>query len=196
MGSTEKTLVELERQVKELLTPERFEHTVGVRDTSVMLARMHGADTDRAAIGALLHDIARDLPSEELFRIIEEHDPGVLFNVHERRNPVLLHAAAGAILARTRFHIRDEEILRCIERHTAGAPGMGLLERIIFVADFIEPGRDMEGVKEARDLATSDLSAAMLCVLKSILYYLLREDRYIITDAIEAYNEILSLRGD
>jgi len=143
---------------------------------------------------SLLHDIARDLPDHELFRIIREEEPKRVFSEVERSRPVLLHGLAGSLIARREFHVQDAEVLRSIERHTTGAAGMSLLERIVFVADYIEPGRSMEGVREARVLAGSDLKGAMLVILKSVFRYLLDKNRVIATDGVEAYNQIIAGR--
>jgi len=187
---------EIESHLKEQLTPKRYEHTIGVRDTALKLAEHYGCDKDKAVTAALLHDVARDLQNDELFQLIKQYDPGAVFSDQELENPVLLHGRAGAVVARTRFSVGDREILRSIELHTAGAPGMTLLERIIFVADFIEPGRSMKGVREARRLAYLDLDGAMLSILKSIFRYLLEETRCILPEAVEAYNELIMKRGE
>jgi predicted HD superfamily hydrolase involved in NAD metabolism len=143
---------------------------------------------------ALLHDVARDLPAHELFRIIGEEEPKRVFTDLERRRPVLLHGLAGSIIARNRFCIRDTEVLRSIHHHTTGAAGMTLLEQIIFVADYIEPGRSMESVREVREMAGRDLEGAMLVILKSVFRYLLGRNQAIATEGVEAYNEIIAGR--
>lgn len=191
--------------VRQLITPERYRHTIGVRDTAVGLAERYGCSTEKAEIAALLHDVARDLPEGELLRIAEgriaegriagggEGDAPVPRELLYQ--PIVLHARVGAIIARTRFGIRDPEILRSIEVHTTAAAGMGLLDRIIFVADYVEPGRTMEDVDAVRALVEYDLDGAVLLVLKSVFRFLLEAERYIISDSIEAYNEIILRRG-
>jgi predicted HD superfamily hydrolase involved in NAD metabolism len=183
--------VEIQNRVRELLSRERYEHTLGVCDTAESLAGQYGCDVGKVAKTALLHDIARDFSQDEMQRVIRQDEPDAVFSETFQHEPLLLHARAGAAVARNQFGIDDREILRGIELHTTGGPGMGLLERIIFVADFIEPGRTMSSVKRARQLARENLETAMLYILKLVLNYLLDGERCILTDSIDAYNEII-----
>ncbi len=200
MGCTDskgnRSRAEIESRIRELLSRERYAHTLGVRDTAGNLARKYGCDVGKAELAALLHDIARDFSHDEIIDIIREDEPDTVFSPYVLHEPLLLHARAGAVLAKNRFGIDDGEILRSIEYHTAGGPGMGLLDRIIYVADFIEPGRTMRGVRKARRLARKNLDDAMLYILKLVIHYLLARGRCIITDSIEAYNELIKSRDD
>ena len=194
MTCTHLTTDEIQARVRQRLTPKRYRHSLGVRDCALELAARYGCEEHRVTVASLLHDIARDLPDHELFRIIREEEPKRVFSEVERSRPVLLHGLAGSLIARREFHVQDAEVLRSIERHTTGAAGMSLLERIVFVADYIEPGRSMEGVREARALAGSDLEGAMLVILKSVFRYLLDKNRVIAADGVEAYNQIIAGR--
>lgn len=190
MDSTD-SKAEIQKRVRELLSRERYEHTLGVCDTAESLARQYGCDVGKAAKSALLHDIARDFSQDDMRCLIRQDEPDAVFSETFLHEPLLLHARAGAVVARNQFGIDDRDILRGIELHTTGGPGMGLLERIIFVADFIEPGRTMRGVKKAGQLARENLDAAMLYILKLVLNYLLDGERCILTESIDAYNEII-----
>ena len=190
MGFTEKK-VEIQKKVKRLLSRERYMHSLGVCQSAQDLALRYGCNVGKAAISALLHDIARDFSVDEMKAAILQEDPDVQFPRQMLVEPVLLHAHAGAAVARNQFGVTDNEILRGIALHTTGGPGMGLLERIVFVADFIEPGRRMHGVEEARKLAAENLDAAMLYILKLVLTYLLDQDKCILSDSIDAYNDII-----
>ncbi len=190
MGSTENK-AEIQKKVKELLSRERYEHTLGVCHTAESLATQYGCNIEKVEIAALLHDIARDFSKEEMQHVILQDDPNAHFSEQMLNEPVLLHAHAGAAVAKNQFGIKDREILRSIALHTTGGPGMGLLERIVFVADFIEPGRAMRGVREARKLAWKSLDTAMLHILKLVLAYLLDRERSIQGDSIDAYNDII-----
>jgi predicted HD superfamily hydrolase involved in NAD metabolism len=194
MTCTHLTTDEIQERVKQRLTPKRYRHSLGVRDCALELAARYGCEEHQVIVASLLHDIARDLPDHELFRIIREEEPTRGFTELERRRPVLLHGLAGSLIARREFHVQDVGVLRSIEHHTTGAAGMSLLERIVFVADYIEPGRSMEGVREARALAGSDLEGAELVILKSVFKYLLGKNRIIAADGVEAYNEIIAGR--
>ena len=190
MDFTENKAV-IQKKLQELLSRERYEHTLGVCQTAESLARRYGCNVEKAEIAALLHDIARDFSSEEMQSVILQDDPNAHISELILKKPVLLHARAGAAVARNRFGIQDNEILRGIALHTTGGPGMGLLEQVVFVADFIEPGRTMRGVEEARELAQESLDTAMLYILKVVLAYLLARERCILNDSIDAYNDIV-----
>ena len=139
-----------------MLTKHRFRHTLGVRDESERLARIHGLDAAAARVAGLLHDAAKCLPEAEQRRLAE----GVA-DAEEMANPQLLHAPAGMVVARETFGVRDAEILEAIRCHTLGGPEMTGLMLAVFVADFTEPGReDFPGLSEARALAGTDLRAA------------------------------------
>jgi len=147
---------EAERALREMLTPSRFSHTLGVRETAERLAAIHGLDGAAARIAGLLHDAAKCAPYIEQLRLAQGGADGL-----ERADPKLVHAPAGMAVARDRFGVRDPEILEAIRNHTLGRRGMSGLELAIYVADFIEPERDgFPGLDGVRALAEADLGAA------------------------------------
>lgn len=161
----------LREDMKKALDDERYEHTVGVAYTACALAMRHGVDIDKAYIAGMLHDSAKCLSHEERLKICEENHLPV--SDVERENPSLLHARVGAHIARTRYGIQDADILNAICYHTTGRPGMGILEQIIYLADFIEPNRrQLRRMEEIRHLAFWDLEMAILLVTENILEYL------------------------
>jgi predicted HD superfamily hydrolase involved in NAD metabolism len=186
--------VDINQRVRKFLSPQRWEHTVGVRDTAVNLAERYGCDVEKAEIAALLHDIARDLSVDRMVKILKGFNPEKKLPKKYLHEPLVLHGQAGRVIAERQFGIRDAGILRSIELHTTGGPSMGLLDRVLFVADYIEPGRTMRGVKTARRIAFRNLEEAMIYILKSVFRYLLAEDRLIIGDTLYAYNEIILKR--
>jgi len=184
----------MEKKLKSFITEERYIHSRGVREAAVKLAHQYGCNREKAGIAGLLHDVARDLPIERLERIVEEDDISGNYNKTGCINPILLHAPAGSIIAKKYFDINDEEILRSIELHTTGGVSMSLLDKVVFVADFIEPGRNFRGVKTARILAHRDINAAILFILKSLLQGLLQTEKPICEKTFYAYNEFV-LKG-
>ena len=147
-------------ELKRTLKPSRVEHTLGVVETAVRLARKYGAVPAKAEIAALLHDCAKYMEVKEMQKMLgavpEDTDE------QEINTPSILHAPAGAILAREKYGVRDPEILSAIRKHTIGDACMSLLDAIIYTADFIEPGREyFPGLDEARALAETDIFAAM-----------------------------------
>lgn len=135
------------------------------------LAAAHGADGERAAFAALVHDVARALPGGELVRLAE--DFGLPVSPLERANPILLHGPVGAELLARRYGVSDGEVLDAARYHTTGRPGMGLLERVLFVADKVEPGK-VRGplMGRVRELAATDLDAAM------VAFYIAQEEEH------------------
>lgn len=185
----------IERKLGEYISEKRIRHCRGVAETAVELARRWNVDCEKARLAGLLHDVAREIPREHIWKLVLEESGGdireVPCGVIASRNPVVLHAHAGMIIARDRFGVTDEEILRSISLHTTGSPVMGMLDRILFIADYIEPGRKFYGVLKARDLACRDLNEAMWYVLKYTLKELLRKRRPICDLTFLAYNQIL-----
>ncbi len=161
----------IRHKLEDELTDKRFEHTLGVAVTARMLARIHGADEEAAYVAGLLHDCAKNLSAKDRIHLCNK--AGVEITLLEIDNPELLHAKAGAILAAKEYDIKDGDILNAISSHTTGRPGMSLLEKIVFVADYIEPGRDERpGLKELRTEAFNDLNGTVLHILDTTLKYL------------------------
>lgn len=154
-----------EKRLESMLTPSRFAHSLGVRDTAVRLAQIHGADVKKAEIAGLLHDNAKNLDN-----IYDRcRDLEVDLDRYELQNPALVHAKLGAETAKCEFYITDPEILDAIRYHTVGRSGMTLLEKIIFVADLTEPGRDFPDVPPIRELSEKDLDAAVCRCIRSTI---------------------------
>lgn len=178
---------QIEKKVKECLKPKRFRHTIGVKYTSVCLAMRYGEDLEKAAIAGLLHDCAKNLSDEELLLICQEQ--GLPVSEAEERSPYLLHGKVGAWFAGTEYGITDEDVLGAITWHTTGKPEMSLLEKIVFTADYIEPGRDSApNLKQLRQLAFTDLDAAVTEILRQTLEYLRGEGKEIDPQTEFTYN--------
>ena len=154
-------LTELQRA----LSKERYRHTLGVEQTAVKLAALYGEDPEKARVAALLHDCARCLDSAEMRRLVGERvGPSAL--------RALMHAPAGAALARQKYGIEDEHILGAIRWHTTGHEGMTKLEKIVYLADFIEPNRpNHPGLQELRAEAFRDLDRAVRMAAESTMRY-------------------------
>ena len=150
---------------------KRYEHTLGVTYTAAALAMRFDCDIKKAQIAGLLHDCAKCLSDEKRLSICEKHN--ISITEVERRNPFLLHAKIGSYLAMELYGVRDKDIINAILNHTTGRPGMSKLEKIIYIADYIEPNRKQApNLREIRKLAFVDLDKALLCVLEDTLEYL------------------------
>ncbi|QGP92459.1 HD domain protein [Neomoorella glycerini] len=171
----------------------RYRHSLGVADTAAGLAVKNGVDPEQARLAGLLHDYARDLPPEKLLDLAGA--AGLITCDLERRLPVLLHGPVGALLLERELGITDKAILQAVARHTVGAPGMTTLDKIIYLADVIEPGRQFAGVQAIRKAAATDLEAALLKALEASIVYVLDKEQPLHPATVEARNYILLARG-
>ena len=176
---------DLEKAVQEKLTKKRFTHTLGVAETAVKLAKIFGESEEKAYIAAMLHDYAKCMTIEEQRKYASfECDVKVI----ESYSKELLHAFAAVHLCKTVFHITDEEILRAIKLHTTGQENMTMLDKIIFLADYIEPNRVFPGVDEAREIVFQDLNQGMLFALSKTIIYLIEKKQKVYPETLQAYN--------
>ena len=159
------------KKIEKAQDAKRFEHTLGVEYTAAALAMCYGASVEDARLAGLLHDCAKCLTDEKRLSICKKNDIPV--TEIEMRNPFLLHAKVGAFLAKEKYGVGKQDILNAILYHTTGHENMTLLEKIIFVADYIEPGRKQApNLLEIRKLAFQNLDNAMLQILEDTLKYL------------------------
>lgn len=174
--------------VKEQLTEHRYTHTIGVMETAIRLSDKYGGDTKKAETAAIFHDYAKFRPKEEMIAIIKEQNMKSDLLLY---NGELWHAPVGAYLVQKEAGINDPEILDAIRYHTSGRKGMSLLDKILFVADYIEPGRHFPGVEEARELAEKNLDDALILALKNTVVFLLKKNQAVYPDTIETYNDLV-----
>jgi predicted HD superfamily hydrolase involved in NAD metabolism len=164
------------KKVKKALDKERWEHTKGVVYTAAALAMAHGEDIDKAMMAGLLHDCAKCIPHAEKIAICKKEK--IALKQVELKNPSLIHAKLGAFLAKEKYGVRSREIRHAIRTHTTGSPKMNTLDKIIFIADYIEPGRmEAPNLDEVRPLAFTDLDLCMYRILTDTLEYLKGTDR-------------------
>ncbi len=162
---------EMREKLEKKLTKKRFEHSLGVEYVAGSLAMVHGVDVEKALTAGLLHDCAKYLTSEEKIESCRKYNLSI--SECEYNNPELLHAKLGAYFAKEKYGITDENILSAIEFHTTGKPAMNMLEKIIFVADYIEPNRKpLKDIEEIRKEAFSDIDKCIVHILKNTLSYL------------------------
>ena len=166
----------LEAVVVKLLNPNRVRHVLGCRDTAAELARVWGADETDAARAGLLHDITKALDGPLQLTLCSEY--GKVLDEFSQKNPKTLHALTGSMVAQRVFG-ENEAVVKAIESHTTGKPAMNTLEKIIYVADYMEPNRDFPGVEELRRLAYTDLDGALKLGLEMTLSMLRQQNRQI-----------------
>ena len=163
--------IKMQKKLAKYLDEDRYEHTLGVMFTCAALAMVHDCDLITAQTAGLLHDCAKCIPNDEKLRLCEEND--ILISSVERENPFLLHAKLGALLAKTEYDVTDPLILHAIKVHTTGEPDMNILDKIIYIADYIEPNRNKAAnLDRVRELAFHDLDVCMAEILHDTLVYL------------------------
>lgn len=164
-------LKKIQHNLKKNLDESRYEHTMGVRYTCAALAMCYHYDMEKAQAAGLLHDCAKCLSDKKKIKICKKNH--ITVSRAEEKSPFLLHAKVGAFLAREEYGVEDEEILSAIAYHTTGKAEMTLLEKIVYIADYIEPHRSMApNLKKIRTLAFQDLDQTMYVILKDTLDYL------------------------
>lgn len=161
----------IQEKLKLALDEPRYEHTLGVMYTAGCMAMAHGFDVKKAMLAGLLHDCAKCMTHEDRLLLCQQHNVEV--TASELENKALLHAKVGAILAKIEYDITDKDILHAIAVHTTGEPDMNMLDKIIYIADYIEPGRDKApNLELIRSLAYKDLDTCMAQILYDTLNYL------------------------
>lgn len=180
-------------EVKKVQTNKRYIHTMGVRYTAACLAMKYDYSVEDAEIAGILHDCAKCISDEEMLSKCREYN--IPIRDIEEKVPYLLHGKLGAYYANQIYHIEDQEILSAITYHTTGKPNMTLLEKIIFVADYIEPNRAMiQNLSRIRKIAFEDIDQATYMILLQTLNYL-KESKREIDDLTEEtfkfYKEVI-----
>lgn len=180
-------LVKMQKKLKKYIDEMRFHHTLGVMYTAASLAMCHGEDIERAQVAGLLHDCAKCIPNAKKLKLCAQKNISV--SEIEEKSPYLLHARIGAYIAREKYHVEDPEILSAIEFHTTGKAEMTLLEKIIFIADYIEPMRSKAAnLPEIRSLAFLDIDRAVYLTMRDTITYLEKEKSCLDNQTIVAYN--------
>lgn len=186
------TIMKYEQMISELkkrLSIKRLQHSLGVSHTAEKLARNFACNTDQARVAGLLHDLAREVPLNELLPRSQAF--GIVVSDIEEAELVLLHAPLSAKIAEAEFGVADTEILQAIILHTTGGSAMTLLDKIIYLADVIEPGRKFPGVDRIRELAYDNLDQALLAAFDQSIGYIVERKGLLHPGTIAARNEIL-----
>ena len=175
--------------VKENLKVGRYNHTLGVVNTAVELAKVFGEDQKKAEIAALCHDVAKNMDLEQLRKIIDEEN--ITLSIDEENTKEKWHSIAGPIIAKNIFKINDEEILSAMRWHTTGKENMSNLDKIVYLADLIEPSREFDGIDEIRSISYKSLDLAMIKALTHTTIYLLNKGYAVDINTIKARNYLL-----
>lgn len=165
------TREEMKVALKSKMTEKRYEHTLGVEYTCACLAMRYGIDMEKAMTAGLLHDCAKHLLPEKKLQKCKKYNLPI--QEFERKNPELLHAKLGAYFAEHKYGVKDTEVLSAITWHTTGRPAMTMLDKIVYIADYIEPNRNQApNLSVVRDLAFKNIDLCLLTILEDSLDYL------------------------
>lgn len=185
-GWTDEKIITL---IRSKLSADRFNHSLNVADSAKELALRYGSDADKAYTAGLLHDVMKNASEEEQLGVLSE--AGIELMPVERENKKLWHAIAGAAYVKFVMGIDDRDIIRAVRYHTTGRSGMSLLERIVYLADYISADRNYNGVEDMRRLCKSDSDEAILYALTFGIPDLVSKGRVIHPDSIDLYNEVI-----
>jgi predicted HD superfamily hydrolase involved in NAD metabolism len=177
--------------LKQIMSKFRVKHSIAVAEVAVYLAEKHGISIQKAYVAGILHDCAKELNFDDYKRFGINCENIVDFEFYKKNAPKILHSFASKELAKVKFGITDKEVLDAIAHHTMGRADMTVLDKIIFIADFIEPNRDFEGLEKIKEIAEADLDKAVLLVLKSKLNYMIEHDIFIAKDTILTWNAMV-----
>ncbi|OHW62515.1 putative nicotinate-nucleotide adenylyltransferase [Andreesenia angusta] len=180
----------IKRDAECYLSESRYNHTLGVMNEAIRLAERYGEDREKAAVAALLHDLGKSKRIYELLKLDCSSD--IILEENLKKNGALYHAVASRMVAERRYSISDSDILNAVRYHTTGRPNMTNLEKIVYLADYIEPGRDFPGVEEMRKISYEDLDRAMLCALENTIVHVVSNGQILHEDTVRSRNYILA----
>lgn len=176
-------------QVRAQMNEKRYQHTLGVAQSARELAEKYGADPDKAELAGYVHDYCKCWPIEKMRGYLLRYDmPREIIEGGKE----LWHAFVGAVAIQTELGITDPEVLQAVRYHTTGRVGMSLLEKVVCVADYIEPGRSFPGVEEIRQLAGQSLEKALAVALGGTISFLIEQNKQVYPLTLLAYNDLVS----
>jgi len=181
---------EIENRVKELTNEKRFKHSQGVMQVAGELAEYYGLDVQKARLAGLAHDCVKNVPCEKMFELA--HRLGCELDEVTKLETKLIHAPLGAYYAKKVFEIDDEEIFSAIYYHTTAKRNMTLFEKVIYIADVIEPNRNFDIVDQLRRLAYEDIDKAILLVIDFTVCKIIERGGMVHTNTIDARNYLIS----
>jgi len=179
----------IEDYLKTHLNVQRYEHSLRVRDTSVKMAEFYSADREKARLAGLVHDCAKDMSASQLKELVSKH--GYTIDEVCKYSSAIMHGLGGAIIAKEVMGIEDEDVLNAVTYHTTGRKGMSILEKIIYLADYIEPMRNFPMVEKLRDLSYKSLDEALLLSFNNTINYVIARGQLLHYDTIAARNYLL-----
>lgn len=175
--------------IKDRMSKKRYIHSLNVAKAGIQLAERYGGNVEKIKIAGILHDITKEMPYDEQLKIIQKS--GIILDNVQAFSPKTWHAISGSACVKTELNITDSDIFNAIRYHTSGRAGMSLLEKIIFVADFIGEERDYKGVEIMRAKAKRSLEEAMLYGVSFSIQDLTQRQCAIDRNTLDLYNELI-----
>ncbi|GBF10102.1 bis(5'-nucleosyl)-tetraphosphatase (symmetrical) YqeK [Tepidibacillus infernus] len=179
----------LKSELKQQVTAHRYIHSLGVAETGKQLAKGYGADPEKVELAGILHDFCKFWSKEELANEIRKHE--VLTNDLLDYNAELWHGPVASVIVQERFQIDDEDVIMAIRYHTSGREQMSTIEKIVCLADYIEPSRQFPGVEEIRKWAEKDLDKALLAAIDGTIQFLIKKKMKIYPLTVRARNDLI-----
>lgn len=175
-------------QVQYVITPKRFDHVLRVEQTAIEIAKSYDLDQEAVSIASLLHDFAKDMDRDRMRSLAQQFwdEPSL-----DQAGPNVWHGFAAAQIAKDSFGVRHPEILRAIAAHTIGWYQMSPIVQVVYMADYMEPGRDFDGVEQARHLVKKDLLQACRYKMKSTIEHLAHDEKPIFLPTVAIYNHFM-----
>ncbi len=177
---------DIKNMLKNMLSPKRFAHSIHVMEAARMLAEKYGEDPEKAELAGLIHDCAKDLDKSTTFTLCQKYD--IMIDDIMQKQPEILHGKVGAFLARDLFGVECPRVLDAVADHTMGRENMDKLSSIIFIADYIEAGRQYEGVDEIRKAAESSLEEAIVAGVDNTITHVLKKGGLLHPQTIQTRN--------
>ncbi len=185
---------EIKAELSKILSDKRYVHSLGVADEAKKLAGKYGVDENRAYLAGLVHDCAKEVPPHDMEGILKTKY-GVSVDSMSKLTPKILHGVLGACEAQSKFGIYDPEILDAVKYHTTGKGNMSMLAKIVYIADYIEPNRDFDGVDELRRLAYTNIDEAIIKGIDDTITDLIKRGLLLHPDTIHARNDLVIKRA-
>ncbi|MBS4535852.1 bis(5'-nucleosyl)-tetraphosphatase (symmetrical) YqeK [Clostridium sp. D2Q-14] len=183
----------IKKELKLEIDKERYNHTLRVVDIAKRLALVYRIDEKKVELAALLHDCGKYKDIDVLLKKVEEF--GIILDIISKNNHHLIHSHLGAEIAKKKYDIVDEDILNAIKYHTTGRRDMSILEKVIFIADYIEPERDFDGIEDIRKLAFEDIDEAIIVSMENTIKYIIDKGLLIHPNTISTRNSLILLRN-
>lgn len=177
---------ELIEKLNNALTQSRFEHVLRVEQMAIELAKKNDVDVEKASVAGLCHDYAKQRPDDDFIQLIKKYR---LDDLLLQYGNAIWHGEVGYLMVQNELGVTDIDILNSIKHHTTGAKYMSKLEQIVYMADYIEMGRDFPGVEEAREITFNNLADGVAYQTKHTLQYLISANKPVYPKTIDTYNE-------